>query len=88
MNQVFSQTVEDVKYLLQKVCVCVCVSWGGVPNKITLGAGCGNITVLAASNASGKAIDPLNIFTGRNFHSSWKGKSHLPSTVYGVSDNG
>ena len=69
--------------------MCVCRGGGGgVPNKITLGAGCGNITVLAASNASGKAIDPLNIFTGRNFHSSWKGKSHLPSTVYGVSDNG
>ena len=62
---------------------------GGFPIKwLGEGAGCGNITVLAASNASGKAIDLLNIFTCRNFHSSWKGKSHLPSTVYGVSDNG
>ena len=59
-----------------------------VANKITSGAGRENITVLAACNASGKAIDPLVIFTGKNFQSSWKGKSPLPNTMYGVSHNG
>ena len=39
-------------------------------------------------NALGKAIDPLVIFTGKNFQSSWKGKSPLPNTMYGVSHNG
>ena len=44
--------------------------------------------MLAACNASGKAIDPLVIFTGKNFHSSGKGKSPLPNTMYRISDNG
>ena len=44
--------------------------------------------MLAACNASGKAIDPLVIFTGKNFQSSGKGKSPLPNTMYRVSDNG
>ena len=61
---------------------------GEVANKITSGAGHENITVLPACNASGKAIDPLVIFTGKSFQSSWKGKSPLPNTMYGVSDNG
>ena len=43
---------------------------GEVANKITSGAGREKITVLAACNASGKAIDPLVIFTGKNFQSS------------------
>ena len=60
---------------------------GEVANKITSGADRENITVLAAYNASGKAIDPLVIFTGKNFQSSWKGKSPLPNTMYKVSDN-
>ena len=37
---------------------------GEVGNKITSGAGHENITLSAACNASGKAIDPLVIFTG------------------------
>ena len=45
-----------------------------VASKITSGAGCKNITVVAACNASFKTIDPLVIFTGRNLQSSWKGK--------------
>ena len=61
---------------------------GKVANKITSGAGHENITVLAACNALVKAIDPLVIFTGKNFQSSWKRKSPLPNTMYGVSDNG
>ena len=61
---------------------------GEVANKITSGAGHENITVLPACNASGKAIDRLVIFTGKSFQSSWKGKSPLPNTMYGVSDNG
>ena len=45
-----------------------------VASKITSGAGCENITVVAACNASDKAIDSLVIVTGKNFQSSWKGK--------------
>ena len=52
---------------------------GKVANKITLGASHENITVLAACNASGKAIDPLVIY----IHSLVKISSH-----HGVSDNG
>ena len=37
-----------------------------VANKIIFGAGRENITVLAACNASGKAIDLLIIFTSKN----------------------
>ena len=45
--------------------------------------------MLAASgNASGKVIDPVVIFTGKSFQSSWKGKSLLPNTTYGEFDNG
>ena len=44
--------------------------------------------MLVACNASGKDIDPFVIFTGKNFQPSWKGKSPLPTTMYGVCDNG
>ena len=60
---------------------------GKLANKRTSGAGRENITVLAAFNASDKAIDLLVIFTCKNFQSSWKGKSLLPNTLYGVPDN-
>ena len=40
MNQVFSQMVEDVKYLLQKVCVCVCVCVSGGGGVGGGGGGC------------------------------------------------
>ena len=59
-----------------------------VVNKIISGAGSKNITALPACNASGKVIEPLAIFTGKNFQPSWKGKSPLPNKMYRVSDNG
>ena len=52
---------------------------GEVANKITPGGDRGNITVLAACNASGKVIDQVVIFIGKTFESSWKGKSSLPT---------
>ena len=59
-----------------------------VAYKITSGAGCENITVLAACNTSGKAIDLLIIFTTKTFQSTWKGKLPIPNTMYRVSNNG
>lgn len=56
--------------------------------KTTCGAGRENITVLATCSASGRALDPLILFSGKNFQSTWKGSAALPQTMYGVSDNG
>lgn len=56
--------------------------------KITTGAGRENITVLATCSASGRAFDPLILFAGKNFQSTWKGSTALPNTMYGISDNG
>ena len=51
-------------------------------------AGRENNSTLAACNAAGRALDPLIIFTGKNFQSTWRGKKTLPNTTYGVSQNG
>ena len=56
--------------------------------KLTCGAGRENTTTLAAVCASGRVLDPLIIFSGKNFQSTWRGKDALPKTLYGVSDNG
>ena len=61
---------------------------GEVAYKITWGAGRENISTLAACSASGRALDPLIIFSGKNFQSTWKGETPLPNTMYGISDNG
>ena len=42
--------------------------------KITWGAGRGNISTLATCNAAGHVLDPLIIFSGKNFESTWKGE--------------
>ena len=39
-----------------------------------------NITTLAVCNATGKVLDPLIIFQGKNFQSSWRGDMALPNT--------
>ena len=56
--------------------------------KTTCGAGRENVTVLATCSASGRALDPLIVFSGKNFQSTWKGTQALPKTMYGVSENG
>ena len=56
--------------------------------KLSFGARRENITTLAVCNASGIVLDPLVIFQGKNFQSSWKGKHALKNTYYGVSENG
>lgn len=61
---------------------------GKVANKLTWGAGRENISTLAACSADGRVLDPLIIFSGVNFQSTWKGKEPLPNTIYGVSKNG
>lgn len=61
---------------------------GRVANKLTWGAGRENISTLAACNAAGRVLDPLIIFFGVNFQSTWRGKEPLPNTVYGVSKKG
>ena len=48
--------------------------------KITWGAGRENISTLAACSAAGRALDPLIIFSGKNFQSTWKAEKSLPNT--------
>ena len=40
------------------------------------------------SRKSGRVLDPLIIFAGKNFQSTWKGEEALPNTMYGISSNG
>ena len=61
---------------------------GETAYKLTCGSGRENTTTLAAVCASGRVLDPLIIFSGKNFQSTWRGKDVLPETLYGVSDNG
>ena len=56
--------------------------------KIRSGAGRENHTVLAVTSAAGEVCDPLIIFKGKNMQSSYRGKSALPNTFYGISENG
>ena len=57
--------------------------------KITCGAGRENITTLAVCSAAGQVLDPLVIFSGKNFQqSTWKGDKALPETYYGLSESG
>ena len=46
-----------------------------------------NITTLVVCNAAGN-LDPLIIFQGKNFPSSWRGDMTLPNTFYGGTVNG
>ena len=61
---------------------------GQIGNKLTWGAGRENFSTLAACSATGRVLDPLIIFSGINFQSTWRGKEALPNTCYGVSKNG
>ena len=60
---------------------------GKQPNKMTRGAERENISVLATCCVDGHALDPLIIFSGINFQSTWCGKTPLPKTLYGISKN-
>ena len=44
--------------------------------------------VLAVCNVAGKALDPLIVFTGKSFQSTWRGANALPNTYYTVSETG
>ena len=55
--------------------------------KLSFGASRENITVLGACSDSGIACDPLIIFKGKNFMTSWFGENALPITYYGHSEN-
>ena len=55
---------------------------------MTSGAERENISVLATCFAGGHALDPLIIFSGINFQSTWHRKNPLPNTCYGISKNG
>ena len=53
---------------------------------MSFGARRDNITVLAAVNAAGIALDPLIIFKGKNLMELWFGANALPDTYYSKSD--
>ena len=40
------------------------------------------------ASATGRVLDSLIIFTGKNFQSTWKGSNALPNTFYAVSESG
>ena len=61
---------------------------GEVCYKVTCGAGRENTTTLAVVSASGRVLDPLIIFKGKNFQSTWRGTRPLGDIFYGVSDKG
>ena len=61
---------------------------GEVAYKVTCGSGRENTTTLAVASATGRVLDPLIIFTGKNFQSIWKGSNPLPNTFYAVSEIG
>ena len=59
-----------------------------VAYKVICGSGQENITTLAVASVTGHVLDPLIIFTGKNFQSTWKGSNALPNTFYAVSESG
>ena len=64
---------------------CKVVAPIGMPGyKTTPGAGRENHTVLATCSTTGRALDPLILFQGKNFQSTWKGEKSLPKIMYGI----
>ena len=61
---------------------------GDVAYKLSWGARRENISTLAACNGEGWVLDPLIIFAGKNFQTTWRGQSPLPNTTCGVSPIG
>ena len=61
---------------------------GEVCYKVTCGAGRENTTALAVVSAAGRVLDPLIIFKGKNFQSTWRGTRPLNDIFYGVTDKG
>ena len=59
-----------------------------VAYKVTPGAHRENITTLPVCNAVGRAMDPLIIFKGKNYQSTWAGDKGLPNIFYSLSENG
>ena len=64
------------------------VAKGESAYEITCGTGKENITTLTLCSAAGDVLEPVVIFPGKNFKSTWKGVKALPETCYGLSDNG
>ena len=61
---------------------------GEVAYKVTCGSGRENTTTLAVASATGRVLDPLIIFTRKNFQSAWKGSNALPNTFYAALESG
>ena len=61
---------------------------GEVAYKVTYGPGQENTTTLAVASATGRVLDPLIIFTRKNFQSTWKGSNALPNTFYAALESG
>ena len=61
---------------------------GEVAYKVTCGSGRENTTTLAVASATGRVLDPLIIFTGKNFQSTSKESNALLNTFYAVSESG
>ena len=61
---------------------------GEVAYKVACGSGRENTITLAVASATGRVLDPLIIFSGKNFQSAWKGSNVLPNTFYAVSESG
>ena len=61
---------------------------GEVAYKVTPGAHQENIATLAVCNAAGRVMDPLIIFKGNNYESSWAGDKGLPNIFYLLSESG
>ena len=56
--------------------------------KLSYGVRRENIITLAVCCATGKVLDSLIIFRGKDFKSLWRGEMALPNTFYGVTVNG
>ena len=61
---------------------------GEVAYNVACGSGRENSITLAVASATGRVLDPLIIFIGKNFQSTWKGSNALPNTFYAVSESG
>ena len=53
---------------------------GEVAYIVACGSGRHNIIQLAVVSATGRILDPLITFTGKNFQNTWKGSNALPNT--------
>ena len=57
---------------------------GEVAYKVACGSGRHNIIQPAVASATGRILDPLITFTGKNFQNTWKGSNALPNKILTV----